>query len=145
MANDELYTPKWIFDALGVTFDLDVASSTNPYIQVPALNKFTIDDDAFNQEWYGFVWINPPFSKPKHWVSKWLEHGNGIALTPIGGNGKWLQELWESEAACLVLPPNVGFINTQNIEKKIMYRVGLWAIGADPIQILKESNLGKVR
>jgi DNA N-6-adenine-methyltransferase (Dam) len=145
LANDELYTPKWIFDALGVTFDLDVASSANPYITVPTLNKFTIEDDALSQDWYGMVFMNPPFSKPKPWIAKWLDHGNGIALTPIGGNGKWLQDLWESDASCLVLKPNVGFINTENIEKKIMYRVGLWAIGKDAKQILKESGLGKVR
>jgi hypothetical protein len=30
--SDEIFTPKWIFDALGVTFDLDVASSDNPYV-----------------------------------------------------------------------------------------------------------------
>ena len=32
MANDELYTPKVIFDLLGLEFDLDVASGHNEYI-----------------------------------------------------------------------------------------------------------------
>jgi hypothetical protein len=32
MANDELYTPKWIFDSLGVQFDLDVcAPDSRPF------------------------------------------------------------------------------------------------------------------
>ena len=60
---DECYTPQWVFDALQIDFDLDVASSVHPNIVVPARNKFTKDDDALSQDWYGRVWMNPPFSK----------------------------------------------------------------------------------
>ena len=44
--SDEMFTPKWIFDALNCTFDLDVASSHNKYVQVPTKAKYTIIDDA---------------------------------------------------------------------------------------------------
>lgn len=144
MANDELYTPKVIFDLLGLEFDLDVASGLNENIVVPAHTRYTIEDDALVQEWYGRVWMNPPFSKPSPWVHKWLEHGNGIALTPLGGNGKWLQTMWESNAAVVCMPPNIGFINTQGKEKKIMYRIAIWAIGDDDC-IKALEVLGKVR
>ena len=143
MANDELYTPKALFDKLGLEFDLDVASSYNPNIATPTLNRFTLEDDALSKEWFGRVWMNPPFSKPSPWVDKWLEHGNGVMLTPLGGNGRWLQKAWDSNAAVVCMQPNIGFINTEGEEKKIMYRIALWAMGEDNIKAL--ANMGKVR
>lgn len=143
MANDELYTPKAIFDKLGLHFDLDVASGPNENITVPTKARFTIEDDALVQEWHGRVWMNPPFSKPSPWAHKWLEHGNGVALLPLSGNSRWWRMLWQSEAAVVMVEPNTGFINTEGEEKKIMYGISLWAIGADNIEALKA--FGKVR
>ena len=143
MANDELYTPKWIFDSMGITFDLDVCASSNPNIVVPSGKRYTIEDNGLVSPWEGRVWMNPPFSKPKPWIDKWLEHANGVMLTPLGGNGRWLQKAWDSNAAVVCMQPNIGFINTEGEEKKIMYRIAVWAIGDDNIQAI--SKLGKVR
>lgn len=143
MANDELYTPKAIFDKLGLHFDLDVASGLNKNIAVPTNNRFTIEDDALVQDWYGRVWMNPPFSKPSPWAHKWLEHGNGVALLPLSGNSRWWRMLWESEAAVVMVEPNTGFAKPDGGEQKIMYGISLWAIGADNIEALRA--FGKVR
>ena len=72
MANDEHYTPSWVFDALGLTFDLDVASSDSPYVVVPTIKRYTIKDDGLNKPWQGLVWMNPPFSGVTPWVDKWI-------------------------------------------------------------------------
>ena len=143
MANDELYTPKWIFEALGLQFDLDVASSNNEQIIVPASNKYTIEDDALTKPWYGRVWMNPPFSKPSPWVHKWLAHNNGIALLPLSGNSRWWRDLWQSDAAVVMIKPNTGFNNTEGEEKKIMYGISLWALGLDNIAAI--AQISKVR
>jgi hypothetical protein len=143
MANDELYTPKIIFDRLGLEFDLDVASSYSDHIKTPTKNRFTIEDDAFSKDWFGKVWMNPPFSKPRPWVEKWLKHGNGVALLPLSGNSGWWRKLWLSEAAVVMIEPNTGFTNTDGEEKKIMYGISLWAIGDENIQALRA--FGKVR
>jgi hypothetical protein len=145
MANDELYTPKYIFDALGVIFELDVCAPIGGPLHTPAIDYYDIDSDGLKADWYGKVWMNPPFSGPKEWVNKWLDHQNGICLLPMGGNGNWLGKMWDSEAACLVMPPNVPFINTQGEIKKISYRISLWAIGETNITALKMSNLGRIR
>ena len=144
MANDELYTPKFIFDQLGCVFDLDVASSDNENIQVPTKSRFTIEDDALVQEWHGLVWMNPPFSKPSPWVDKWLAHGNGVALLPLSGNSQWWQRMWKSEASVIMMRPNIGFLNTEGEEKKIMYGISLWGIGKGK-SILQNSGLGHWR
>lgn len=143
MANDELYTPKSLFDKLGLQFDLDVASSYNDNIATPTKHRFTIDDDALKQDWYGRVWMNPPFSKPSPWAEKWLAHGNGVALLPLSGNSRWWRNLWQSEARVVMIEPNTGFINTEGEEKKIMYGISLWAIGDENVEAIKA--FGKVR
>jgi DNA N-6-adenine-methyltransferase (Dam) len=61
---DEWYTPRWLFDAAGVTFTMDVASPLNPdHRTVPALRYLTILDDGLVTPWLGTVWCNPPYSK----------------------------------------------------------------------------------
>ena len=143
MANDELYTPKIIFDKLGLIFDLDVASSNNKNIQTPTKNKYTLEDDALTKNWYGNVWMNPPYSKPSPWVQKFMEHANGVALLPLSGNSRWWRNLWQSEAAVVMLEPNTGFQNPEGKEQKIMYGVSLWAYGSKNIQAL--GAFGKIR
>ena len=145
MANDELYTPKHIFDALGVHFDLDVCAPVSGALHTPCSAHFDINVDGLKAEWYGNVWMNPPFSLPKPWVHKWLAHSYGIALLPLSGNSRWWQDMWRSQSACLMMPPNTGFINTKGEEKKIMYGISLWAMGESNIQALKNSGLGHVR
>lgn len=141
-----MYTPKWIFDALNITFDLDVASSNSPYVVVTALNKYTIEDDALIQPWYGRVWMNPPFSGVTPWVNKWLDHGNGMLLVPLSSNGKWVNRLWESEAAVMFLPPNLSFVGgLDGKESKHRWRCSIMAIGEENIQTLIDSKIGRVK
>ena len=77
--SDDWYTPGWIFDGLGITFDIDVASppfATN----VPARDRFTESDDGLGQQWAGTVWCNPPYSRPARWARRWADHGDGCLL-----------------------------------------------------------------
>jgi hypothetical protein len=56
-ASDEWYTPRYIFDALAVRFDLDVAAPINGPRDVPTSSWFS--SGALDREWAGFVWMNP--------------------------------------------------------------------------------------
>jgi hypothetical protein len=145
MANDELYTPKWIFDSLGVHFDLDVCAPIQGPLHTPAKAWFSELDDGLSKDWFGKVWMNPPFSKPSVWVDKWLDHNNGIALLPLSGNSRWWHKLWNGPSAVVMVKPNTGFINSEGEEKKIMYGISLWAIGESNITALQMSNLGRIR
>ena len=142
---DECYTPQWVFDGLGIKFDLDVASANHPLIVVPTKNRYTKDDDALLQDWFGNVWMNPPFSKVTPWIDKWLNHNQGICLVPLSSNARWINKLWDSEAACLYLPPNMKFQGASGLTVHMRWRTALWALGDQNIEALERLNIGKVR
>ena len=133
---DDSYTPKWIFDTLGLTFDLDVACPPEGPINVPAARWYTAADDGLAQPWTGRVWMNPPYSKPTPWVSRWLEHGNGCALVP-SSKSKWWLSLWESDAAAVYLG-QVTFLRPNAKPYDIGWPIYLWAVGDENIQALKK-------
>jgi hypothetical protein len=92
--SDDYLTPRWVFDALGLEFDLDVAAP--PWeTHVPATRKFTKADDGLTQPWEGRVWMNPPYSNATPWVRKFIEHAHGICLVPHAKSG-WHRELWDA-------------------------------------------------
>jgi len=138
--SDDYYTPKWIFDTLGLHFDLDVASPPHA-TNVPCDRYYTQADDGLAQEWHGRVWMNPPFSKPRPWVERWLEHGNGIALLPMAKDTRWLTQIWNSDAR-IVMTPRIGFERLGRITE-ISFPTALWALGDDNIEALH--NFGRVR
>jgi hypothetical protein len=90
--SDEWYTPAYVFDALGVTFDLDVASPPEGPRHVPHSRFYS--DRSLDREWSGFVWMNPPYGHQKTkqaWLNKFFDHGNGIALLPDRTSTDWWQ------------------------------------------------------
>ena len=44
--------------------DLDPASSKLANETVRAKEYYTIEDDGIKKDWYGRVWLNPPYSQP---------------------------------------------------------------------------------
>jgi len=94
--SDERYTPRWIFDGMGLKFDLDPASPGHGGGDcVPATTKLTLEHDGLNNSWSGRVWLNPPFSHGAAWADKFREHGNGVFLGPIA-NSRWVLQLMEA-------------------------------------------------
>lgn len=77
---DDWYTPEWVFNGLGLEFDLDVAAPPGGVPWVPAANYYTESDDGLLQPWSGLVWCNPPYSAPTAWCYKWAEHPDGLIL-----------------------------------------------------------------
>jgi phage N-6-adenine-methyltransferase len=141
--SDEWYSPKSIFDALNVEFDLDVAHPDFK-TDVPTKRYYTINDDGLQMDWVGLVWMNPPYSKPTPWIEKWLNHANGLALVPFSKSA-WFNKLWASDAYGISLPPNLKFTTPEGKSKQIFMPCGLWAIGDVAKSLLINANLGKIR
>ncbi len=142
---DERYTPKSVFDALGVTFDLDVASPPAEYSAVPARKVYTIEDDGLTSPWHGFVWMNPPWSQCTPWVEKFVEHGDGIALLPASKNAQWMTDLWESGAAVALYDVKRygDFLDHQQKPNTVSYAPLFWAFGSQGKFVLE--RLGRTR
>jgi hypothetical protein len=142
---NEHYTPKWVFDKLGLNFDLDVAAPLgNIGSHVPATNYFTEQDDGLQQDWFGRVWCNPPFSKATLWANKFLDYNNGVAIMP-NSNAYWVDRLWDSDAHIIKLPYRTFYERPDGTSKRIMYTTYLIAVGDDNKTALKQSGIGKVR
>lgn len=114
-ATDEWYTPPEIFDALGVEFDLDVASPgqlVTPWI--PA-QKF-ITAASLDDHWRGFVWMNPPFGGRNGlipWLMKFFDHGDGIALVPDRTSAPWFQTFAPKADTLLFTRGKIKFIDAK--------------------------------
>lgn len=90
----EWYTPKPIFDALRLRFELDVCSPGADVVPwIPAEKHLTIFDDGLSTTWGGTVWVNPPYGMdtPK-WMRALSKHGDGVALVFARPDTKWFQE-----------------------------------------------------
>ena len=77
---DAWYTPEWVFDGLGVRFDLDVAAPDGGLGWLPAEAHYSVADDGLSMPWHGWVWCNPPYSAPTAWCRRWAEHEPGGCL-----------------------------------------------------------------
>lgn len=109
--SDEWYTPKYIFDALGCRFDLDVAAPESGPLHVPASEW--LFQDALSEPWFGFVWMNPPFGGRngiKPWLERFFQHANGICLTPDRTSAPWWQTYATMADAILFVSPKIKFI-----------------------------------
>lgn len=117
-ASDEWYTPRYVFDALDETFDMDVAAPADMrHISTPA--KAFLRSDSLALDWHGFVWMNPPFGGRngiKPWLDKFFEHGNGIALTPDRTSAPWWQEAARKASGVLFVSPKIRFIRPDGSE-----------------------------
>lgn len=116
----EWYTPRWVFDELGLTFDLDPASPHDMETAVPAETKYTVFDDGLKLPWFGRVWMNPPYGPDTGmWVKRMAQHGNGIALVFSRTDAGWCQEAMKSATAMLFVAGRVEFVpGIENEHKK---------------------------
>lgn len=131
----EWYTPGWIFDRLGLEFDLDPSSPHDFETKVPANTKFTIFDDGLSKNWEGKVWMNPPYGPDtSFWMRRLIAHGNGIALVFSRTDTKWFQEALATADATLLVSGRIEFIpGHENAHKKGHSGAGsaMFAFGAE--------------
>ena len=140
--SDDYYTPPHIFELLDLVFDLDVAAPPNGAPCVPCKNYLTQADDGLTSEWFGSVWMNPPYSNPTPWVDRFIEHGQGVALLPTS-NGRWFGTLWNSDASFGVLDYLKFHSPNGVMPQAAPNRCWLVAFGSKEVEAL--SRFGKVR
>jgi len=90
----EWYTPATILEAARAVMggiDLDPASCEEANVLVQATQIFTEDDDGLERQWFGRVFLNPPFAHPtvKYFADKLLAEFAGESVD---------QAIWLSNA-----------------------------------------------
>jgi len=136
--SDDYYTPSWVFERMGIRFDVDVCSPPGGIPWIPADAYYTKGDDGLAQEWCGRVWMNPPYSKPTPWVDKFIRHASGVALVPFTKSA-WFDRLWT--AADAIVSPGVGA--SKFVGGPIFMPVFLAAFGDECVEAI--GRLGRVR
>lgn len=143
--SDEWYTPRYIFDAMGTRFDLDVAAPPAGPRHVPAARWMSSADDGLSSEWAGFVWMNPPFGGRNGlvpWLRKFFRHGNGIALTPDRTSAPWWQEANARADATLFVAGKIKFERPDgSVGKSPGTGTTLFAAGPRASAILSSASL----
>ena len=140
---DEQYTPKWMFDRMGTRFDLDVAAPRGGAANVPASKYYTKEDNGLTQPWEGFVFMNPPYSKAKPWVEKFINHANGIALLPFS-KSLWFIDIWNQSSAISPVY-DVKFDLPNGNKQGIFMPVALFGVGDKAKEVLMYAKISKVR
>jgi DNA N-6-adenine-methyltransferase (Dam) len=79
-SSDEAYTPRWVFDAMGLTFDIDVAAPAGGPAHVPARTFYTAEQDGLTMPWDGLIWCNPPYSRFRPWAERWASCDQGALM-----------------------------------------------------------------
>lgn len=116
----EWYTPKWVFDELGIGFDLDPCSPHDFESFVPARRKLTVFDDGLSSPWSGRVWLNPPYGRSTgQWMQRMCAHRNGIALVFSRTDASWFQQALLTADAVLFMQGRMAFVpGHENAHKK---------------------------
>lgn len=85
---NDWYTPKWIIQACGDDFDLDPCGDERWRTA-----KVIYESHGLDQCWFGKVWLNPPYGRHVgKWLTRFVEHGNGVALLFARTDTIWFQE-----------------------------------------------------
>ena len=141
---DEHYTPLWVFEALAVEFDLDVAAAMDiTKSNVPAKHWFNEETNGLEQEWFGNVWMNPPYSKMTPWANKFREHKQGIAIMPVS-RSRWFEAMWQEADGITITPHNLKFDRVNEKPKTIAFQTVIVAFGKENVEALKRLEF-KVR
>jgi hypothetical protein len=146
MGTDEWLTPPEILAKLGA-FDLDPCSPINRPWDT-ARRHYTVTDDGLSKEWFGRVWMNPPFGREAtRWMKKMAEHRNGIALIPARTEtAMFYESVWTRADAVLFLKgrPHFHRVDGSRASFNSGAPICLVAYGQRNHAALLNSNLGVV-
>lgn len=143
MRSDTWLTPPEILGALG-SFDLDPCTPEVMPWQT-ARHRFTVQDDGLAQDWFGRVWLNPPYGREAEaWLQKLVRHGTGTALIfARTETAAFFKTVWNAASALLFLEGRLSFHHADGARatKNAGAPSVLIAYGLDDADILAECGI----
>jgi hypothetical protein len=142
-------TPKFILDDLG-PFDLDPASSwVRPWDCAKTNWCGGTTGDGLELEWFGQVWLNPPFHRYEvsRWIGRLAAHGKGIALVHARTEAKWFEPIWQHASMIGFLKDRLYFHypDGRRAEANSGAPAVIAAFGLDATMRLAESKIPMIR
>lgn len=113
-ATVEWYSPPWVFEEIGLAFDLDPCAPTGGLPWIPAKQFYSLPDDGLALPWPagGRIWCNPPYGPAtKKWLARLGQHGRGIAFVFARTDTDWFHDTAGSADAILFLNQRVKFVD----------------------------------
>jgi len=102
---DEWWTPLEIVKSLGA-FDLDPCGDPRHHTANTIYHY-----DGLNKEWFGRVWLNPPYSNVSSWTEKMIQHNNGICLVFSRTDTKWAQKAMNAAQSIFFISKRIKFFS----------------------------------
>jgi hypothetical protein len=99
-----------IINPLGgaASFDLDPAGADpRPW----DCAKTTWTTGGLERDWFGSVYLNPPFNQYEvgEWIAKAAAHGNAVVLLHARTEAGWFEPIWERALGILFLADRIFF------------------------------------
>ena len=140
--SDEWLTPKFIVDSIGIA-DLDPCAAPEGRAWSTAKEHYTKGDGGLEKHWRGFVWCNPPYTKPDPWLKKLTAHGNGIALVMASTDTEWFQDAVTKSSGLLFHAGRIKFCRLSGIQSSETPKFAsvFMAFGDEAKKRLRESGL----
>jgi hypothetical protein len=141
-ATVEWYTPPSLFDALGLTFDLDPAAPRELPAWIPARHSYHTARGEL-RPWFGRVWLNPPYGRdlPK-FVDRMCDHRHGLMLVPARTETAWWQQAAHSADMVVFLRDRLHFIRDDGYQARASFGSCLFAWGDAECEAVVGADLG---
>jgi hypothetical protein len=133
--SNEHYTPEEVLKkAYAFLGWIDLDPCADPGKRVPAHDHFTQEHDGLSREWYGKIWVNPPYGRelPK-WTQKAIEEfeegraSEILILVPSRTDTKWYHSL--SPYTRLFFKGRLKFLNPGNKGNSAPFPSALFYLG----------------
>jgi ParB-like chromosome segregation protein Spo0J len=149
-ASPEWYTPQAILECVVRVMgeiDLDPCSNSDGPPNVTATTHYTRKDDGLTREWYGRVYMNPPYGREiDDWAKKLVEEykagrvKQAIALVPSRTDTAWFRRFREYPR-CFVH----GRLSFSGHDSPAPFPSMIVALGCNPDQFAKGfTNIGDI-
>jgi hypothetical protein len=146
---NEWYTPECYIESARLvmgTIDLDPASSEIANQTVNANLFYNQEEDGLSKEWFGNVWMNPPYSQPLifQFISKLVESkgvNQAIVLVNNGTETQWGQLLLSNSSAVCFHQSRIRFIDKYgNLGQAPLQGQMICYIGSEVNNFINEFN-----
>lgn len=143
--NNEWYTPAELIESARKVMgeiELDPASSEMANQVVKAKTIYTIDDDGLSQEWFGKVWLNPPYAGEL--IGKFIDKLNesdieqAIVLVNNATETNWFNSLIVNASAVVFPKGRVKFYTPNNTIGAPLQGQAIVYIGENNFEFMQE-------